>query len=284
MSINPEQRRDVPRVNGTPDGTSSSPSSDGSSVRPIIEARHVQKRYGAVWAVRDASLAIQPREVVAIVGDNGAGKSTLVRMLCGAERPDGGVLLVDGSPRIFHSTRDSAQVGLSVVFQDLALVEQRSIAHNFFLGREPSRWLFVNRQQMTAEAARTIGGLGVKMPSSMTTLVSRLSGGQRQAVAVGRAVHQGGRLIFMDEPTAALGVHEQEQVLSLISGLREQGVSIMIISHNLNQIYRVADRIIVMRGGRIVGVRTRASTPQAEIVRLIIGAESDREVSSYDAV
>jgi simple sugar transport system ATP-binding protein len=252
--------------------------------RPIVEVCNIQRHYGAVRAVGDANLAIYPSEVVAIVGDNGAGKSTLVRVMCGAERPDAGVLLIDGEPRVLHSTHDAARAGLSVVFQDLALVEQRSIAHNFFLGREPARLRLVDRKTMSREAASTMARLNVKMPALMTTLVSRLSGGQRQAVAVGRAIHQGGRLIFMDEPTAALGVQEQEQVLSLIERLKADGVAIVIVSHNLAHVYRVADRIVVMRGGRIVGIRSRAATTQEEIVRLIVGADATTIVSSYDAV
>jgi ABC-type sugar transport system ATPase subunit len=241
---------------------------------PFLQARDLRKYYGYVRAVDGVDFTIFPGEVVALVGDNGAGKSTLVKMLCGALAPDDGEVLVEGEPTLFQSYREAAASGIAVVYQDLALVDQRDIATNLFLGREPGR-IFVNRRQMRREAAQVVGELKFNLPS-MRVAAGELSGGQRQAVAIARAVHPGGRLVILDEPTAALGVEGQQRVLELIEDLRGHGSGVIMVSHNLDHVFKVADRIVVLRRGRVAGVRDTGETSPGEIVGLIVGAEDRR--------
>jgi ABC-type sugar transport system ATPase subunit len=220
----------------------------------------------------DVSLEVREREILALVGDNGAGKSTLVKTLCGAIRPDAGEVRLDGEVRHFHNPREARRAGISVVYQDLALVELRDVSHNIFLGELPRRAFLVNKRLMDRESRKTIAEISINAPS-VRARVSQLSGGQRQAVAIARAVHEGGRLMFLDEPTAALGVQESAHVLKVMVDLKEsRGMSLVVVSHNLEHVFSIADRIAVMRGGRIVGVRNRAETSPKEIVELITGA------------
>jgi ABC-type sugar transport system ATPase subunit len=193
-----ESRRDdaVPATNRTP---------------PLLEARGISKSFLHVQALDNVDFRVQPGEVVALVGDNGAGKSTLMKTLCGAYQPDAGSIVFDGRPVTLRAPRDAIALGIAVVYQDLALVDHRDVASNVFLGREPTRGAAVDKPRMVREAREVLNNLKVTIPS-VQTLVGLLSGGQRQAVAIARAVHQGGRLIFMDEPTAALGVREQAKV------------------------------------------------------------------------
>jgi ABC-type sugar transport system ATPase subunit len=236
---------------------------------PLLEARGVSKAYGHVQALSDVDFRVAHGETVALVGDNGAGKSTLTKVICGALQPDAGSLLLDGTPVAFASPSDAAERGIAVVYQDLALVDTRDVAANVFLGREPGR-LFVSRRLMRREARRVLDELKIGVPS-VRTLVGQLSGGQRQTVAIARAVHQGGRLVIMDEPAAALGVEGQRKVLQLIEDLREQGSSVVVISHNLDHVFSVADRIVVLRGGRLIGDRRRSEATPEEIVQMIVG-------------
>jgi ABC-type sugar transport system ATPase subunit len=241
------------------------------SSRPLLEARGISKAYGHVRALSDVDFDVGRAEVVALVGDNGAGKSTLLKIICGALHPDAGEISLDGEPATFTSPSDAAKRGIAVVYQDLALVNTRDIAANVFLGREPGR-VFVSRRLMRREARRVLNDLKIAVPS-VRTLVGQLSGGQRQTVAIARAVHQGGRLVIMDEPTAALGVEGQRKVLQLIDDLREQGSSVVVISHNLEHVFSVADRIAVLRGGRLVGTRRKSEATPEEIVQMIVGAK-----------
>jgi ABC-type sugar transport system ATPase subunit len=245
-----------------------------SSPAPILETRGLTKTYGHVRAMSDVAFEIYPREIVALVGDNGAGKSTLVKSLCGALRPDSGEIHVDGEARAFHNPREARRAGISVVYQDLALVEGRDVAHNIFLGELPRRSIFVNRRLMEREAAKTIAEISINAPA-VRKRVALLSGGQRQAVAIARAVHEGGRLMFLDEPTAALGVQESQHVLDVMVDLRgSRGMALVVVSHNLEHVFSIADRIAVMRGGRLVGEKRREETTPSEIVEFITGAKS----------
>jgi ABC-type sugar transport system ATPase subunit len=226
-----------------------------------------------VQALVDADVDLVEGEILAIVGDNGAGKSTLIKCLSGAYVPDQGQILVDGQPAHIRSPRDAQALGIATVYQDLALVDQRDVATNLCMGREPlGRFGLVDRKALVRQADATLKRLNSRVPSADTP-VAVLSGGQRQAVAIGRALAQGGRVIIMDEPTAALGVRESAQVLDLIHGLRSQDIALAVVSHNLQHVFAIADRILVMRGGRCVGVRRRAETSGDDIVRMITGAD-----------
>jgi ABC-type sugar transport system ATPase subunit len=232
----------------------------------------LSKAFGHVQALLDADLELYTGEVLAIVGDNGAGKSTLIKCLSGAYLPDSGEIVVDGQARNIHSPHDAQALGIATVYQDLALVDQRDVATNLSMGREPiGRFGLVDRKALARTADATLARLNARLPPTNTP-VGVLSGGQRQAVAIGRALAQGGRIIIMDEPTAALGVRESAQVLDLIQGLRRQDLAVALISHNLQHVFAAADRIQVMRGGRSVGVRRRQETTGDEIVRMITGA------------
>jgi ABC-type sugar transport system ATPase subunit len=240
--------------------------------QPLLDARGISKAYGHVQALSGVDFHVAHGETVALVGDNGAGKSTFTKIICGALQPDAGEISLDGEPVSFASPSDAAERGIAVVYQDLALVDTRDVAANVFLGREPGR-IFVSRRLMRREARRVLADLRIGVPS-VRTLVGQLSGGQRQAVAIARAVHQGGRLVIMDEPAAALGVEGQRKVLQLIEDLREQGSSVVVISHNLDHVFSVADRIVVLRGGRLIGERRKTEATPEEIVQMIVGARS----------
>ena len=239
----------------------------------LFEARRLSKRYGGVEALRGVDLTIHPGEVVGLMGDNDAGKSTLMKVLCGAVSPDEGTLLVDGAPFTMRSPRDATQHGIAVVYQDLALVDQRDVACNVFLGREPRRHIVVDRKRMRREARAVLDDLSIRI-SSVRLPVGELSGGQRQCIAIARAVHQGGRLVLLDEPTAALGPEQQANVLRLITDLRSRGTSVVVVSHNVDHVLSVANRVVVMRAGAVQGIRDVSSTTAAEIVGLIVGEQA----------
>jgi fructose transport system ATP-binding protein len=238
----------------------------------LLDARGVAKRYGHVTALRGVDFSLESGETHAIVGDNGAGKSTLVKILSGAIEPSEGALFVDGEPVSFSTPEDAFRAGISTVYQNLALVGCRNIAENLFLGKEPTRFGIVAKARMHREAAEMLAGLRQMNVRDTTSKVEDLSGGQRQAVAIARGMHQARRILILDEPTAALGVQESHEILNLIQGLKNERRSVLIVSHNLAHVFRVADRITVLRGGLRVGtVRTDESTPD-EIVRMITGA------------
>ena len=245
----------------------------GPNQTPLLEARAISKTFLHVQALQEVDFRVYPGETVALVGDNGAGKSTLMKILCGAYHADSGEVFIDGQPVHIRSPQEAMAQGIAVVYQDLALVNQRDVANNVFLGREPRRGLTVDKPRMVREARDVLQRLKINLPS-VYTQVGLLSGGQRQAVAIARAVHQGGRLIFMDEPTAALGVQEQGKVLKLIEDLKREGTAIVVVSHNLQHVFHVADRIVVMRGGKNAGERVKAHTTTEEIVSMIVGARS----------
>ena len=250
----------------------SDPPIDRQPAGPVLELRGVSKAFGHVVALDRATLVSNAGEVLALVGDNGAGKSTLVKILAGVHQMDSGELLIDGQPVQLGGPGHARQLGIATVFQDLALVECLDIAANMYLGRPPRRWgVFVDRPKMISGAADVLQQLKIRL-TSVQVPVGALSGGQRQAVALARAVLQQGRVVLMDEPTAALGVRETQHVLELVLELRSQGAAIILVSHNLEAVFGVADRIQVMRLGRVQGVRRIEQTDRNEVVGLITGA------------
>jgi ABC-type sugar transport system ATPase subunit len=253
--------------------TLEAPISASLDTRPLsLELRRISKSFGHVQALREVDFQLRDGEVMALVGDNGAGKSTLIKVISGAHQPTSGDIFLDGKRTHIPNPRAARDLGIATVYQDLALVDQRSVAANLFLGREPARGMIVDRKRMYAEAEKVVSKLHIRIPS-VHALVGNLSGGQRQAVAIGRTMAQNSRIIILDEPTAALGVEQQQFVLDLVRQLQAHGHSIIIISHNLLHVFSVADRITVLRGGRSVGVRIKTETNSDEIIKLIVGAE-----------
>ena len=243
-----------------------------SKSEPILELRGICKYFGGVHALEDVDLELYPNEVLALVGDNGAGKSTLIKIIAGVYQPDKGEVLIEGKEIEIRSPRASMDLGIETVYQELALVDKLDVVENIFLGRPLTkfRW-FVNRKRMVAETIDILKRLKISIPS-LKEPVQNLSGGQRQALAVGRTIAWSGKIVILDEPTAALGVEETRKVLALIKQIKEEGAPIIVISHNLRHIFDVSDRIIVLRGGRRVGLRIKSETNIDEIVKLITGS------------
>jgi ABC-type sugar transport system ATPase subunit len=239
---------------------------------PALELRHASKSFGHVVALQDVSLRVDPGSVLAIVGDNGAGKSTVIKVLSGVYPVDAGDLLVDGQKVSLSSPAKAREHGIASVFQNLALVECLDVAANMYLGRPLRRaWVFSDRRAMIDGAADTLSALAVRIPS-VRVPVGVLSGGQRQGVAIARAVQQDSRIVLLDEPTAALGYRETRQVVAIIRQLRDSGKAVVLVSHDLEMVIEVADAIQVMRLGRVQGVRGRAAFDRGEIIGLITGA------------
>ncbi|MGH3096534.1 MAG: ATP-binding cassette domain-containing protein [Streptosporangiales bacterium] len=242
-----------------------------------LEVRHLSKAFGNVRALKDVSLAVGAGRITALVGDNGAGKSTLVRCLAGVHEPDAGQMVQDGREVRFASPEAARSAGIETVHQNLALVEDLTVVQNLFLGRETRAVLgFLDRRRMRASAAGMLERLAVNVPSADAP-VRRLSGGQRQAVAICRAVGWGSRLVIMDEPTAALGVQETQRVEELICRLRDDGVTVVLVTHDFDQVLRLSDSVWVMRAGEVAGRRETRDTAGEELVALVTGAVSDRE-------
>ncbi|HLQ14885.1 MAG TPA: ATP-binding cassette domain-containing protein [Candidatus Eisenbacteria bacterium] len=246
----------------------------------VLEARGLVKRYGNVTALDGADFDLRPREILALIGDNGAGKSTLIKALSGAIAPDGGQILLNGTQMHFRAPLDARRHGIETVYQDLALAPALDIAENVFLGRELRRrgilgivLRMADRPRMLREAGTHIANLKIRI-GSLTQAVETLSGGQRQGVAVARAAAFASRVVIMDEPTAALGVKESGQVLDLIREVREHGVPVVLISHNMPQVFEIADRIHIMRLGRRVATITPQSHTMSDAVALMTGATS----------
>ncbi len=241
---------------------------------PVLAARLVSKAYGGVAAVQDVTLEFPAGSVTAIVGDNGAGKSTLIKILSGVIHPDSGHIEVDGKSVRFTSPAVARGLGVETVHQDLALADHRDVAENLFMGRELQHRIgpvtFLATRRMRAEASKAIADLQVRIPS-VRHEVRKLSGGQRQAVAIGRAVHWGSRVLIMDEPMAALGLQEAARVQELIGRLRERKITQIIVSHNLDHVFSLSSRIAVMRLGRLIAVKDTAQTSHEEIVHMVAG-------------
>src|SRR5687767_281728 len=239
--------------------------------RPILDCKGIEKRFGAVEVLKGVDFVVHPGEVVALVGDNGAGKSTLIKCVAGIHPVDGGEVVYDGEVVHIHGPKESARLGIEVVYQDLALADNLDVVQNMFLGREdtygPLRQL--DETDMEAKAQETLTSLSVTTLQSVRQTVAGLSGGQRQSVAVAKAVMWNSRVVILDEPTAALGVAQTRQVLDLVKRLGEQGLAVILISHNLHDIFEVADSITVLRLGQNVAEFKRTATSQQEVVEAI---------------
>jgi ABC-type sugar transport system ATPase subunit len=244
-----------------------------SPVPPVaaLEVRGVSKTFGHVRALNDVSLTAYSNEIVALVGDNGAGKSTLIKVITGVHEPDAGTVSVHGQRVHLRSSADARAAGIASVFQDLALVECLDVATNMFLGQMPRRHWFIDRQAMERESRRVLDELGATI-GSVRTPIGMLSGGQRQMVAMARAIRSGGRVVLLDEPTAALGVRETGVARQLIGGLRDAGRAVVLVSHDMELVFDVSDRVEVLRLGHVAGVRRTAETSRDEVVGLITGA------------
>lgn len=254
--------------------------------RPVLEARGLVKRYGHVTALDGTDFELYPAEVLAVVGDNGAGKSTLIKALSGALVPDEGQILLDGEPVSFHGPLDARRHGIETVYQDLAVAAALNIADNLFLGRELRRpnllgslFRMLDTRKMQAEARRYMQELKIGI-SSTCQPVETLSGGQRQGVAVARSAAFARRVVIMDEPTAALGVKESGMVLDLIRRIRDRGLAVILISHNMPHVYEVADRVHVQRLGRRVAVLDPRTHSAAEAVAIMTGAMAGEELAN----
>ncbi|MEU0269107.1 ATP-binding cassette domain-containing protein [Nocardioides sp. NPDC006303] len=236
---------------------------------PLLELHGVEKSFGAVQVLRGVDLSVQAGRVTALVGDNGAGKSTLVKGMAGIHLFDAGDYLFEGEPVKVTNPKDAAALGIEVVYQDLALCDNLDVVHNMFLGREMSRLRLVDEDTMEQRARETLDGLSVRTLKSVRTPVASLSGGQRQTVAIARAVLWNSKLVILDEPTAALGVAQTEQVLRLVRRLADRGLGVLLISHNLNDVFEVADDIAVLYLGGMVGQIEAASTTRERVVQAI---------------
>jgi D-xylose transport system ATP-binding protein len=241
-----------------------------SDVPPTLELRGISKAFGSVQALENVDFEVRDGEVMALVGDNGAGKSTLIKCVAGINSIDNGKVLFEGSEVTIHGPKDAARLGIEVVYQDLALCDNLDVVQNMYLGREAHDFLLrLSEPEMEVKTAETLSSLSVTTIGSVRHQVATLSGGQRQSVAVARAVMWNSRVVILDEPTAALGVAQTRQVLDLVARLAEQGLAVVLISHNLHDIFEVASRITVLRLGRNVGVYDRDKTTQREIVEAI---------------
>jgi simple sugar transport system ATP-binding protein len=244
---------------------------------PLLEARGIVKSFGKVRALRGADFTVEHGEVVALVGDNGAGKSTLVKVLSGVEQPDAGEIIFEGDPVSIATPHAARDLGIETVYQDLALAAELDPASNLFLGRELyrggvlGRLGFLDKRAMRREAGQTFGSLQVRI-EDVGAPVATLSGGQRQGIAVSRAVRWASKVVFMDEPTAALGVVQTRNVLDLIRRVREQGLSVVLISHNMPEVLEVADRIEVLRLGERVAQFKRGEVTMEDVVGAMTGA------------
>lgn len=242
---------------------------------PTLQLRDIEKRYGQVSALSGVNVTANAGEVTALVGDNGAGKSTLIKAIAGVHRIDAGQILLDGEPIQLTSPRDATEHGIETVYQDLALCDNLDVAANLYLGRELRRHrsALLDGEAMEARSAQVISELGARLPG-FDVLVSALSGGQRQAVAVSRAALWGTRVVLLDEPTAALGVTQTAMVYDLIRSLRDKGLAIVVVSHNLADVFALADRIVVLRLGRNAGEFVPSESSPEAVVAAITGADT----------
>jgi D-xylose transport system ATP-binding protein len=242
---------------------------------PLLECRQVSKSFGAVRALYRVDFEVRAGEVMALVGDNGAGKSTLIKGIAGIYPYDEGQVLVDGQPVEIHGPREAARLGIEVVYQDLALADNLDVVANMFLGRERTRTRILDESTMERSTRETLDGLSVTTLKSVRQAVAGLSGGQRQSVAVAKAVMWNSRVVILDEPTAALGVAQTRQVLNLVRRLAERELGVAIVTHNLHDVFEVADRITVLRLGQRVALFEREKTTQQEVVHAITAGTLD---------
>ena len=240
---------------------------------PLLQLQNITKTFGSVQALDEVDFEVRAGEVMALVGDNGAGKSTLVKCVAGTHAADSGRILFEGQEVHIHGPKNAAKLGIEVVYQDLALCDNLDVVQNMYLGREISRAQVLSEAPMEQHTAETLKSLAVTTIKSVRQTVATLSGGQRQSVAVARAVMWNSKLVVLDEPTAALGVAQTEQVLELVRRLGQQGLGVVLISHNLHDVFAVADRITVLRLGRNAGVFERTAVTQQEVVQAITAGQ-----------
>jgi len=244
------------------------------STEPILQLRGVDKSFGAVQVLHGVDLSIYPGQVTALVGDNGAGKSTLVKCVAGIYNIDAGDYLFEGQPVQVSNPRDAAALGIEIVYQDLALCDNLDIVQNMFLGREPKSGIVLDEGQMEIKARDTLASLSVRTVSSVRQLVASLSGGQRQTVAIAKSVLWNSKVVMLDEPTAALGVAQTRQVLDLVRRLADNGLGVLLISHNMNDVKEVSDRITALYLGRVAADIPAADVTTGQIVELITSGRS----------
>jgi D-xylose transport system ATP-binding protein len=249
---------------------------------PLVEMREMSVSFGGVHAVKDVTITLREGEVLGLVGGNGAGKSTLVKTLAGAQRADSGQIFIDGEPVSINSPRDAKNLGIETIYQTLALADNIDATGNMFLGRElTTRWNTLDDASMESATREIMGRLNPQF-QNFKSPVSSLSGGQRQSVAIARAVHFNARILIMDEPTAALGPAETEQVRELIRQLQREGIGIIMISHDIHDVFDLSDRISVMLQGRLVGTVNRGECTMDEVLAMIIIGKLPGEVSSTE--
>jgi D-xylose transport system ATP-binding protein len=241
---------------------------------PILELRGINKSFGPVHVLHDIDFDVHPGQVTALVGDNGAGKSTLVKCIAGIHPTDSGQVLFNGEEVHIHGPRDAAHLGIEVVYQDLALCDNLDIVQNMFLGRERGKLGMLDEADMEQAARKTLTSLSVRTVKSVRTQVASLSGGQRQTVAIAKAVLWNSKVVLLDEPTAALGVAQTRQVLDLVRRLAEQGLGVVLISHNMNDVFEVADRIACLYLGRMAAEVNTKDVTHGQVVELITAGRS----------
>jgi ABC-type sugar transport system ATPase subunit len=250
--------------------------STDTSTEPLLRLDKVSKNFGPVQALTEVSLELRAGEVTALVGDNGAGKSVLIKTISGIHGPDGGRIYWEGKPVRIRTPRDAASLGIETVFQDLALCNNLDIVQNMFLGRERTRGVVLDEEAMETAANETLSSLAVTTVRSIRQPVASLSGGQRQSVAIAKAVLWNTKLVIMDEPTAALGVAQTAMVLALIKRLADRGHAVMFVSHNMNDVFEVADRVGVLYLGRVVALRAASELDRQIAVDIMTTGESTR--------
>jgi simple sugar transport system ATP-binding protein len=236
----------------------------------ILRVEHISKRYGAVTALVDVNLRLERGEVLGLVGDNGAGKSTLLKIICGFQPPTSGRILLNGEDVHFSSVQQARAAGIDIVYQDLALVNQLTVYHNMFLNREPVRWPLLRNKVMREQAQQHLNSMGITTLKSVDVEVASLSGGQRQAIAVARSVFSDAKVLLLDEPLAAMGVKEGAMILDLVHGLKERGISVIIIAHNYGQIFEVCDRVNLLKGGQITFDKYSRDTSVEELTEMVV--------------
>ena len=241
---------------------------------PLLELRGIDKSFGPVQVLHDVGLSVYPGEVTALVGDNGAGKSTLVKCISGIYSIDSGSMQFDGNQVTVHSPRDASALGIEIVYQDLALCDNLDIVQNMFLGREKTRGIVLDEPTMEQLAGETLASLSVRTVKSLRQHVASLSGGQRQTVAIAKAVLWNSKVVILDEPTAALGVAQTAQVLELVRRLADNGLGVVLISHNMNDVFAVADRIAALYLGRMAAEVKAADVTHSQVVELITAGRS----------
>ena len=243
--------------------------SGGPAPDEVLRVEHISKRFGAVTALRDINLHLRRGEVLALLGDNGAGKSTLMKIICGFQQPDHGRILVNGQEVTLKSVEHARSLGIDIVYQDLALIPGLSVYHNMFLNREKVRWPLLNNREMRRIAREHLNEMGVNIPS-VSVNVAQLSGGQRQSIAVARAVFEDAKILLLDEPLAAMGVKEGAMILDLVKGLKERGISIIIIAHNYGQVFDICDRVNLVQQGEITFDKPSSETSVEELTELVV--------------